>query len=70
MVGFVVVVGIVFYGVMYSGLRSLAGDPITTLEALTGNVITTKKPAASTHGTTVGQTGYTGGGGPGGAKKP
>jgi hypothetical protein len=69
MIGFVVVVGIVFYGVLYSGLRDLSSDPISTLDALRGKMTTTKPPA-STHGTTVGTTGYSGGGGPGGAKKP
>lgn len=51
MIGVLIVVGIVFYAVMYSGLKTLGGEPTGIGEALTGRgLITAEKkvqPGAS-----------------------
>lgn len=54
MVGVLIVVGIVFYAVMYSGLKTLGGEPIGIAEALTGRGAISAEPKAQ----------------PGGAKAP
>lgn len=36
MIGVLIGAGLIFYAVLYSGVRSLRNDPITTLDALMG----------------------------------
>lgn len=36
MIGVLIVAGIIFYAVMYSGVQDLKGNPTSILEALTG----------------------------------
>ncbi len=51
MIGVLIVAGIVFYGVLYSGLEDLAGTPISIYGALTGKE--TPAPAGSATPTTA-----------------
>lgn len=49
MIGVLIAAGLVFYAVMYSGIRAMRGDPITTLDALLGRDTTeTGKPPTET----------------------
>ncbi len=45
MVGALVFAGIAFYAVLYSGMSSFAGTPISTLAALRGKISATPKAA-------------------------
>ena len=36
MIGVLIVAGIIFYGLLYSGLKDLGGEKISTLDALLG----------------------------------
>lgn len=51
MVGALVFAGILGYGVLYSGLSTFAGAPVSTLEALRGRLSTRAAPVPRPSGT-------------------